>query len=399
MTTSAEKMRAWSGPAILGFAIRPFFLLGAIWAALAMALWAAMLSGRDVLATAFDPVSWHAHEFIFGYLGAVLAGFLLTMTPNWTGRLPVVGWPLAGLVSLWLAGRGAVAASQFAPWGLVMAVDLAFPVVLVAALLREVVAGRAWTSLPVLGLAAGMILGNALFHLAAARGGDPAGGAGLRLGVGVAVMLISLVGGRIIPSFTRNWLARRGGRDLPAPHGRADAAVLGLTLAALAVWVARPEHPAIVAVFPLAAAAQGWRLSRWAGRRARAEPLILALHAGYAFAPLGFLAVAAGRLAPGMAPAALHVWMAGAVGLTTLAVMTRAGLRHAGRPLRASRPIAALYGALIVSVLARLGAGAFPAQGWLTYLAAAAWIAAFGGFAALFWPILARPRRARPGRE
>jgi len=102
MATSAEKMRAWSGPAILSVGLRPFFLLGAIWAALAMALWVAMLSGRDVLPTAFDPVSWHAHEFLFGYLGAVMAGFLLTAVPNWTGRLPVVGWPLAGLVALWL---------------------------------------------------------------------------------------------------------------------------------------------------------------------------------------------------------------------------------------------------------------------------------------------------------
>ena len=100
MTTSAEKIRAWKGPAILSFGFRPFFLLAGIWAALAMALWVLMLTGRDVLPTAFDPVSWHAHEFLFGYLGAVLAGFLLTAVPNWTGRLPIVGWPLAALVAV-----------------------------------------------------------------------------------------------------------------------------------------------------------------------------------------------------------------------------------------------------------------------------------------------------------
>ena len=117
MTTSAEKIRAWKGPAILSFGFRPFFLLAGIWAALAMALWVLMLTGRDVLPTAFDPVSWHAHEFLFGYLSAVLAGFLLTAVPNWTGRLPIVGWPLAALVALWAAGRAAVAISVLLPWG------------------------------------------------------------------------------------------------------------------------------------------------------------------------------------------------------------------------------------------------------------------------------------------
>ena len=104
-TTTAERMRAWTGPAILSFGFRPFFLMAGIWAALAMVLWVAILSGHNFLATAFDPVSWHAHEMLFGYLGAVLAGFLMTAVPNWTGRMPIVGLPLAGLASLWLLAR------------------------------------------------------------------------------------------------------------------------------------------------------------------------------------------------------------------------------------------------------------------------------------------------------
>ena len=138
MTTSAEQMRSWSGPAILSYGFRPFFLLGSIWAALAMVLWVLMLTGHDVLFTAFDPVSWHAHEFLFGYLGAVLAGFLLTAVPNWTGRLPIVGWPLGALVGLWLAGRVAVATSALLPWGMAAVIDLAFSAALFTALAREV---------------------------------------------------------------------------------------------------------------------------------------------------------------------------------------------------------------------------------------------------------------------
>jgi uncharacterized protein involved in response to NO len=395
MTTSAEKIRAWKGPAILSFGFRPFFLFAAIWAALAMALWVVMLTGRDILPTAFDPVSWHAHEFLFGYLSAVLAGFLLTAVPNWTGRLPIVGWPLAALVALWAAGRVAVAVSALLPWGAVMAVDLAFPLALVAVLAREIVAGRNWKNLPVLALALGLTLANALYHIDAAQGGYPAGGVGLRLGLAVAVMLISLIGGRIVPSFTRNWLAQRRSPTLPVPFGPVDSAVLALTLVALGVWVIWPGHGGTAGLCALAGVAQLWRLSRWSGRHTGAEPLIWVLHVGYALVPLGFFAVAAGQFLPGMGPAAQHVWMAGAVGLMTLAVMTRASLGHAGRPLHATSPITALYVALIVAVLARFAAGGFPEQTWLLHLAAGAWIAAFAGFAVIYWPILARPKTAQ----
>lgn len=398
MTTSARQMRSWDGPAILSYGFRPFFLFGAIWAALAMALWVLMLAGYAVLPTAFDPISWHAHEFLFGYLGAVLAGFLLTAVPNWTGRLPIVGWPLAGLVALWLAGRAVVAVSALFPWQLVLMVDLAFPLTLAAVLAREIVAGRNWKNLAVLGLVLGFALANALFHLDAAHGGYPAIGFGLRLGLAVAVMLISLIGGRIVPSFTRNWLAQRHSPALPTPFSRFDSGVLLLTFVSLLVWVIWPDRLATAAVCTLAAVAQACRLSRWSGIHTRSEALVWVLHVGYAFVPLGFLAAALGVMLPGLRPAAQHVWMAGAVGLMTLAVMTRASLGHAGRPLHATRPITALYIALILAVVARFAAGGFPGQIWMLHLAAYAWIAAFGGFAILYWPILARQRPSRAAR-
>ncbi|MDP4032876.1 MAG: NnrS family protein [Pseudorhodobacter sp.] len=394
MTTTAEQMRAWTGPTILSFGFRPFFLLAGIWAALAMGLWIMMLSGKDILPTAFDPVSWHAHEFLFGYLGAVLAGFLLTAVPNWTGRLPIVGWPLAGLVALWLAGRAAVAVSDPAP-ALAMLVDLAFGLALALVIGREIIAGRNWHNLPVLGLISVFILANALFHLETLRGGYAAGSAALRLGLAGAVMLISLIGGRIIPSFTRNWLVQQGSPARPVPFATADKLVLGLSLVALALWVPWPDHAATGAACAVAGLAHLWRLSRWSGRHTGTEPLVWVLHVGYSFVPLGFLLLGAASF--GLLPraAAQHMWMAGAIGLMTLAVMTRASLGHAGRPLRATPAITALYLVLIASVLARLGYGLWPGATWLAYLAATLWIAAFAGFAGVYWPILARPRLAR----
>jgi uncharacterized protein involved in response to NO len=280
--------------------------------------------------------------------------------------------------------------------------DLAFPAALVILLGHEIVAGRNWKNLPVLVLVSGWTLANALFHWEAAQGGAPAQGIGLRIGLAVAVMLISPTGGRIVPSFTHNWLAQRRAARLPVPFGRADGMVLALTGVTLAVWVLWPSGTLTALACGLAGLAHLWRLAHWQSQQTGDEALVWVLHAGYAFVPLGFLAAGLGHLISGLGPAAQHVWMAGAVGLMTLAVMTRASLGHAGRRLHATRPIALLYLALILSVLARLTAGLLPGADWPLHLATASWIAAFGGFAVICWPILSRPRKAakrRPARQ
>ncbi len=131
MTTITERMRAWRGPALLTYGFRPFFFGAGVWAIVSMLLWLPMLNGAVTLPIALDPVSWHAHEFLFGYLGAVVAGFLLTAVPNWTGRLPILGWPLGGLFALWLLGRLAILGSGMLSPLAVALTDLAFPVVLI----------------------------------------------------------------------------------------------------------------------------------------------------------------------------------------------------------------------------------------------------------------------------
>jgi uncharacterized protein involved in response to NO len=401
MTSTAEQMQAWSGPVLLAYGFRPFFLGAALWAALAMALWVPMLSGLIVLPNAFDPVSWHAHEFLFGYLGAVIAGFLLTAVPNWTGRLPIVGWPLGALAALWLAGRVAVAASAALPAGLVAVIDLAFPVALAAAIGREIVAGRNWRNLIVLGMLAVFAAGNLVFHWEAARGDYPAQGYGFRLALGAGLMMIAVIGGRIVPSFTRNWLTKRGPGRLPVPPmQRIDQVALLVLLAALLLWVTRPFDLATGAALVLAGALHIVRLARWAGYRTRAEPLVAVLHMGYLFLPLGALALGAEIVAPGLlgAAAAQHLWMGGAVGLMTLAVMTRATLGHTGQALAAGPETVAIYASLVAAVLARVAAGAWPAEaGFLHAVAGLLWIGAFGGFALVYGRLLLSrpPAKAR----
>ena len=394
MTTTTHQMRHWTGPAILSFGFRPFFLGAAVWAALAMAIWLPMLSGHLILPTALDPVSWHAHEFLFGYLGAVIAGFLMTAVPNWTGRLPIVGWRLGGLAGLWLAGRGAIAVSGALHAGLVAAIDLAFPVVLALAIGREIVAGRNWRNLMVLGMLGVFILGNALFHGEAARGVYAAQGYGLRLGLGAAIMMIAVIGGRVVPSFTRNWMVKRRSAVLPAPPMQSyDKATLIGLLVALVLWVALPASMSTGLALAIAGGLHAVRLARWAGHRTLAEPLLTVLHVGYAFVPLGALTLSAEIFAPGSfgVAGAQHLWMAGALGLMTLAVMTRATLGHTGQELTAGAGTVTIYAALVLSVLARVLAGFWPEMaGPLQMMSGLGWIVAFGGFAVLFGPLLLR---------
>lgn len=394
MAGTAERTRHFQGPAWLSHGFRPFFLLAALWAAAAMALWIAMLSGAVPTTLRWDPFSWHAHEFLFGYLGAVIAGFVLTAVPNWTGRLPVMGEPLLGLVVLWLAGRGAVLFGAGLPWQAVALADLALPVALILFLGREIVRGRNWRNLPVVGLIALHGMGNAVFHHEAAARGTALDGLGMRLGLATALILIALIGGRIIPSFTRNWLAARGGARLPVPFGRVDGAVLALTAVALAAFVTDAQGPWMTGLMVLTALAHLWRLSRWCWWQVRSEPLVWSLHLAYAMLPLGFLTEAMAGIGM-MAPAAArHVWLAGAIGLMTLAVMTRASLGHTGRALHAGPVTIAIYVAAAGSVLARVAAGLSSDPTPLLHLAAWLWIGAFGGFVMAYGPLLLRPRAA-----
>src|SRR5690606_18042880 len=210
--------RSHAGPAILRQGFRPFFLLAGLWAAAAVPLWLVVFHGGLAVPSAFGPAGWHGHEMIFGFAAAVLAGFLLTAIPNWTGRLPLQGRPLAGLVAVWLAGRLAVALSEaLGPWA-TAAVDLAFLVLMLMMALREIVAGRNWRNLPLMGALLLLIAANVLTHLEVA-GLAATMQAGERLGIAVFAMLIGLIGGRIIPSFTRHRPAKRGAPPLPAACG------------------------------------------------------------------------------------------------------------------------------------------------------------------------------------
>ncbi|MEP7173391.1 MAG: NnrS family protein [Aestuariivirga sp.] len=390
MATTAQQIRAWQGPAILGYGFRPFFLGAAAYAATVMAVWIGALLGAWSIPSAYGMVEWHAHEFIWGYLPAVIAGFLLTAIPNWTGRLPIVGVPLAILWCFWFAGRLAMFVSSYLPVTIAAAIDLSFLAVLLTVVAREIIAGRNWTNLKVLAVVTILAIGNIVFHTQVITGGNAASGIGVRIGMAATVLLIALVGGRIVPSFTRNWLAKRGPGALPAQFGWFDQAVLAVTVLALLLWTLFPASAVSGAIGLLTGALNLLRLARWAGWRSFAEPLVAILHAGYLFVPVGFLLTGSVALWPETVPraAAQHAWMAGAIAVMTLAVMTRASLGHSGRPLVAGKGITAIYGLVTAAAVTRVFSGIVPGIPWLLEIAGAAWIMAFIGFVIIYIPLL-----------
>jgi uncharacterized protein involved in response to NO len=387
------RLRTSTGPALLSYGFRPFFLAGALYSGAAILLWLPAFYGKLSVATAFAPRDWHVHEMLYGYMPAVLTGFLLTAIPNWTGRLPIQGARLLGLVLVWIAGRIAVTLSGIVGWPLAAAIDGTFLLLVVAAAAREIEAGRNWRNLPIVVLLAGLAAGNIMFHVEAHVVGVAE--YATRLGMAIAVMLITLVGGRLVPSFTHNWLARENPGRLPVPFGRYDIVVLAASAVALAAWVVAPATPAAGAILVVAAGLQFTRLARWAGDRTARDRLVLVLHLGYAFVPLGLLLL--GMSAFDVLPTAAGVHaLAGAIGTMTLAVMTRASLGHTGHPLDASPGTQAIYAAVILAAFARICA-AVHAE-WsplLLHVAAFAWAAAFVGFALTFGPMLVRERASR----
>lgn len=271
-----QRPRSASGLALFTFGFRPFFLAAAIWAAAGILLWLPQYLGVLVLSTHFGAIDWHVHEMLFGYVAAAVAGFMLTAVTNWTGRAPVSGRPLAALVLLWLAGRVAILASA-AVGGIAAAViDVSFLVMLAVVVGREIAIARNWRNLRVLALLGLLIVGNVVFHVEVLRTG--AADYGIRISIAAVIMLVSLVGGRIVPSFTGNWLTTNNPGRGPVSFGRFDMLTIGLSGLALLAWIGAPTHPLTGVLLLAAGLAQVTRLGRWAGDRTLGDRLVLVLH-------------------------------------------------------------------------------------------------------------------------
>ncbi len=375
----------WYGPRILSQGFRPFFLLAGLSAVIMIAVWVFWLSGYFDLALAYPPVVWHAHEMLFGMAGAALAGFLLTAIPNWTGRLPLRGWPLAALVLIWIAGRIAMSMDS-SSWDVARAgVDVLFLFTLLTIVLREIVHGRNWRNLPIVAAVGVLMIANITVH-AETLGYLDNRGVGLRLGIAVFVVLIALIGGRIIPSFTGNWLAKQSVSDRPRPFGGFDRLGLLVTAASLMSWSFLPDTVEVGIGLIAAGILNVVRLLTWKGHLTFREPLVWSLHLAFLWLPIGLIALGASAASSAVTPdIGLHALTAGAIGGMIAAVMTRAILGHTGRDLTVDRVTTAIY--VLIFMAASLRVIAPSISGYYTELLMAssiAWCGAFLIFCARF---------------
>lgn len=388
-----RRRRDAASPPILRGGFRPFFLGVGLWAVVAIGIWIFSLTGQVALPLGLDPLAWHRHEMVFGFAGAAVAGFLLTAIPNWTGRLPIAGAPLAGLFALWAAARLANLLAPTPALPLAAVLDVSLYLVLARFAVREVVASGN-RNLPIALLVLLFGAADGLDHLCATDMiGD--GMLGIRCGLSILMVMISVIGGRIIPSFTRNWMAKQGRmHGLPGQPGRYDLAVIGVTAAALMLWIVLPGAMITGAAFVIAALLQAARLARWHGVATLRDPLLLVLHIGYAWLVVGLLLLGLSILWPSVPrTAAIHAVAVGAVATMILAVTTRASLGHTGRALRAAWPTVGAYVLLSLAAVGRVATG----FGWLDYLpglhlSACLWIVAFLLFLIVYGPILTKPR-------
>ena len=385
----AATKAAYSGPRILAGGYRILFPLAALWAVLSVAMWVIFLVFNQEFGAGVDMFSWHAHGLVFGYGGAVVAGFALTAIPNWTGRTPVRGWALGALVFPWLVARVCelLLLGGYGAEAIRFVSEMIFFSLFLAVAAREVILGKNWRNLKVV-LVFGLLVASA-FTANLARVGAielpflPSLG-----GLVVLLVLITIIGGRIIPAFTANWLKGKGKTALPIMFNRFDGLAILLGAGVLVAFLMGAEGILFAGGCGLAAILHFIRLARWQGLQTFGSPIVLVLHTSYLWVPVGFLLLA--LASSGMVPvsAALHAWTIGGIGSTTLAVMSRASLGHAGLPLADSRLLTSLYVSINLAAISRVLAAVWP-TGYDVFLVASAilWCTAFGLFLWRFVPL------------
>lgn len=383
--------------ALFALGFRPFFLLAGIFATLVVPLWLAVHTGLVRLPTSRVPSAWHAHEMLFGFTGAVIAGFLLTAVRNWTNRPTPSDAPLAVLSALWIAGRLGMALDGSSTRWVAALLDLPFFPAVALAIAGPILKARNWRNAGFVVLLGLLFGANLLFHFGELAWQTRAS----RLALHVVILIITVVGGRVIPSFTENALkvqaTRRAPLDWAAFAAVALMAALGLVEESIVPGAAKAAG--VLAV--VAGLLQGARMLGWRSAATARHPILWVLHAGYAWIAVGLVLSGLAALLDGWnATAPLHALTVGAIGMLTLGMMSRVALGHTGRMLVVGRAIGIAYGLLLLATVVRAIAPLLAPQLYTAELvvSGALWSVAFGVFAFVYFPVLVAPRvDGKPG--
>ena len=390
--TDTNTNRKTDGFALFALGFRPFFLGGGLYAVCSVAVWFLMLGFSIPVNLQLPALSWHAHEMLYGYTMAVIAGFLLTAVRNWTGYATPTGLPLAGLFMLWLAAR----IMPYLPFAFALPLmalfDLLFSVALVVAVTVPVVRAKAWRQLAIIGKVMLLLVGNALFYAGLFGWWQVDSRFGLYFGLYLIVALILTMARRVIPFFTE----RGAGYVVTLVNRRwldISSIVIFLVFFICDLFIGEKRLAAVSALILFVL--HTVRLYGWYTRGIWRKPLLWSLYAGYAFITAGFLLYAL-AVFTGVSPfAAVHAFTYGGIGMLTLSMMSRVALGHTGRDVHEpSRYLNFFLVVLVFGTVSRIFPVLYDPLNYLTYivLSQVLWMLAFGGFVWIYTPVLIRPR-------
>lgn len=349
--------------ALFNYGFRPFFLLAGVFGALSVPLWVGLYAGHVDMGLLAAASVWHGHEMIFGYASAAIAGFLLTVVPNWTDAKASKGFILVALTVLWVLGRVAFWAQGLLPYGLVMAADLLFLIGFIAVVIRPLIKPQYRRQLAFVFILMLMLAANIMTHLGV-LGVDTFdvdwAAHGVSLGLDAVILLMTILGGRVIPSFTSSYLGHGDPNIKVLQRAKLDRAVILATIAMLVVDQVLPASIAAGLIALLAAILHGVRLSGWQGLRTLGNPIVWVLHLGYMWIVVGLALKGLGDFALIPAADAVHALTIGGIGTITVGIMTRAALGHTGRGIKAAPLIIASYVMISISALLRLAVPLLP---------------------------------------
>lgn len=377
-------------PLLFSFAFRCLFLLVVAQAVIHVTLWFAIWHGLMAAPSGVISVYWHGHEMIMGFAGAAIAGFLLTAVATWTGRPQVRGWPLVVLCLSWLVARLWMISPILA-----MAGGIFYWVWLLALMGREVVTSANSRNYKVVFILFVFLVLELLYYYS-----QFAQATWQRqivwAQIWVVVIMINLIGGRIIPAFTRNWLLRQQGEvaknHSPAPFGKVDyAATIALLIFGAATLLSL-SGPLMLSLAIVTSVLQAWRLLRWQGLRCLADPLVWMMHLSYAWIPIGVLLMGLGQAGYVTISAGIHALTIGTIASMIVSVSSRAALGHTGRPLQAHPLLTIAIVLITFAALSRVGAAIVGNDALMTS-ATGLWIAGFLSFAIRYVPVLISPSR------
>ncbi len=368
----------------LGF--RTFFALSGLSALVLMVLWRSIYDGSLVLDNYFSNNDWHAHEMLLGYSSAVIAGFLLTAVRNWTGEQTLTGTTLAGLALLWIYGRVLPFYSGLLPDELIALVDFLFLPVLAFSVSRPLLATQYVRGYVFVALLLMMSLGNALIHLDILQWAEDTAWSGFQLVIGLIIITILIVAGRVFPFFTEKGLPG----TLPLRNPLFDT--LAIVSAGLVFILSFMQISGILLAIAasFAVISNILRVNNWFVFRIWFVPLLWVLYIGYAWIILGFILTALSAFDLVLPTLALHAFTIGGIGVMTLGMMARVSLGHTGRALKASQAMVLAFALINLAALVRIFMPILLPHWYadIIYVSIILWLAAFSLFAYVYAPML-----------